>query len=41
MAFEERDIYTDYNGCHRHRAKQDNYLSADFSGNRHFESSIK
>jgi hypothetical protein len=41
MASEERDIYTDYDGCHRHRAKQDSYLSAHSSGNRHFEFSIK
>jgi hypothetical protein len=27
---EERDIYTDYNGCHRHRVKHSSYLSAHF-----------
>ena len=28
---EERQIYTDYNGCHRQRVKHDSYLSAHFS----------
>src|SRR5262249_42763758 len=28
---EEREIYTDYNGCHRHRVKHASYLSAHFS----------
>ena len=27
---EERDIYTDYDGCHRHHAKHGSYLSAHF-----------
>jgi hypothetical protein len=25
--FEEREIYTDNDGCHRHHVKHDNYLS--------------
>jgi hypothetical protein len=37
---EEREIYTDYDGCHRHDVKHDSYLSAHPSGNRHFEFSI-
>jgi hypothetical protein len=37
---EEHEIYTDYDGCHRHHVKQDNYPSAHFRGNRHFEFSI-
>jgi hypothetical protein len=37
---EERHIYTDYDRCHRHHVKHDSYLSAHFSGNRHFEFSI-
>src|SRR5579864_4732334 len=28
---EEREIYTDYDGCHRHHVKHDSYLSAHFS----------
>jgi len=28
---EEHEIYTDYDGCHRHRVKHDRYLSAHFS----------
>jgi hypothetical protein len=28
---EERDIYTDYDGCHRHRVKHSSYLSAHFN----------
>jgi hypothetical protein len=36
----EREICTDYDGCHRHHVKHDSYLSAHFSGNRHFEFSI-
>jgi hypothetical protein len=28
---EERDIYTDYDGCHRHRVKHSSYLSVHFS----------
>jgi hypothetical protein len=28
---EEHEIYTDYDGCHRHRVKHDSYLSAHFS----------
>jgi hypothetical protein len=28
---EERDIYADYDGCHRHRVKHSSYLSAHFS----------
>ncbi len=28
---EEGKIYTDYDGCHRHRVKQDAYLSVHFS----------
>jgi hypothetical protein len=28
---EEDEIYTDYDGCHRHHVKHDNYLSAHFS----------
>jgi hypothetical protein len=28
---EEREIYSDYDGCHRHPVKHDNYLSAHFS----------
>src|ERR1700731_3301556 len=27
---EEDDIYTDYDGCHRHQVKHDSYLSAHF-----------
>jgi hypothetical protein len=38
---EEHEIYTDYDGCHRHHVKHDSYRSAHFSGNRHFESSIR
>src|SRR5712671_233290 len=30
---EEHEIYTDYDGCHRHHVKHDSYLSAHF--NRH------
>jgi hypothetical protein len=41
MATEEREINTDYDGCHRYRVKHGNYLSAHSSGNRHFEFSIK
>jgi hypothetical protein len=37
---EEHEIYTDYDGCHRHHVKHDSYLSAHSSGNRHFEFSI-
>jgi hypothetical protein len=28
---EEQEIYTDYDGCHRHPVKHDRYLSAHFS----------
>jgi putative oxidoreductase len=28
---EEQEIYTHYNGCHRHHVKHDSYLSAHFS----------
>src|SRR3984893_18463547 len=28
---EEHEIYTDYDGCHRHNVKHDSYLSAHFS----------
>ena len=28
---EEHEIYTDYDGCHRHDVKHDSYLSAHFS----------
>jgi hypothetical protein len=28
---EERDIYTDYDGCHRYRVKHSSDLSAHFS----------
>jgi hypothetical protein len=28
---EEHEIYTDYDGCHRHPVKHDSYLSAHFS----------
>jgi hypothetical protein len=28
---EEHEIYTDYNGCHRHHVKHDSYLSDHFS----------
>src|ERR1700682_504294 len=28
---EEQEIYTDYDGCHRHHVKHDSYLSAHFS----------
>jgi len=28
---EERQIYTDYDGCHRHRVKHPSYLSAHLS----------
>ncbi len=28
---EEREIYTDYDGCHRHHVKHYSYLSAHFS----------
>jgi hypothetical protein len=28
---EEHEIYTDYDGCHRHHVKHDSYLSAHFS----------
>src|SRR5208283_1332038 len=28
---EEREIYTDYDGCHRHHVKHDSYPSAHFS----------
>jgi hypothetical protein len=27
---EEHEIYTDYDGCHRHHVKHDSYLSAHF-----------
>jgi hypothetical protein len=27
---EEREIYTDYDGCHHHPVKHDSYLSAHF-----------
>jgi hypothetical protein len=29
--FEEHQIDTDYDGCHRHHVKHDSYLSAHFS----------
>jgi len=28
---EEHEIYTDYDGCHRHHVKHDSYLSGHFS----------
>ena len=28
---EEHEIYTDYDGCHRHHVKHYSYLSAHFS----------
>ena len=28
---EEHEIYTHYDGCHRHRVKHDSYMSAHFS----------
>src|SRR3981081_4224373 len=28
---EEHEIYTDYDGCHRHHVKHDSYLFAHFS----------
>jgi hypothetical protein len=28
---EEHEIYTNYDGCHRHHVKHDSYLSAHFS----------
>jgi hypothetical protein len=28
---EERDIHTDYDGCHRHRVKHSSHLSVHFS----------
>jgi hypothetical protein len=28
---EKHEIYTDYDGCHRHHVKPDSYLSAHFS----------
>src|SRR5229473_3021289 len=28
---EEHEIYSDYDGCHRHHVKHDSYLSAHFS----------
>jgi hypothetical protein len=28
---EEHEIYTNYDGCHRHRVKHSSYLSAHFS----------
>src|ERR1700736_3974109 len=28
---EEHEIYTDYDGCHRHHVKHDSYLSVHFS----------
>jgi hypothetical protein len=31
MVSEERDIYTDYDGCHRHSVEHSSYLSAHFS----------
>jgi hypothetical protein len=31
---EEPEIYTDYNGYHRHHVKHDSYLSAHFSSPR-------
>jgi hypothetical protein len=37
---EEHEIYTDYDGRHRHHVKHHGYRSAHFSGNRHFEFSI-
>jgi hypothetical protein len=37
---EEREIYTDYDGCHRHDVEHDRYLPAHFSANRHFEFSM-
>jgi hypothetical protein len=30
MVSEERDIYTDYDGCHRHRVKHPCYVSVHF-----------
>jgi hypothetical protein len=39
--FEEHEICTDYDGYHHHHVKRDSYASAHFSGNRHFEFSIK
>ncbi len=34
---EEREIYTDYGGCHRRDVKHDGCLSADFSKRRFLE----
>jgi hypothetical protein len=28
---EEQEIYSDYDGCHRHHVKHDSYVSAHFS----------
>jgi hypothetical protein len=38
---EEREIYPDYDGCHRHRVEHASYLSAHFCGNRHFEFPVR
>ena len=37
---EERKIYTDDSGCHRHCIKHDSYVSSYSSGTRHFVFSI-
>src|SRR5580704_4367402 len=39
---EELEIYTDYDGCHRHHVKHDRYLSAQFQSwfNRKFSSPV-
>jgi hypothetical protein len=38
LVSKKREIYTDYDGYHRHDVKPDSYLSAHFSWNRHFGS---
>jgi hypothetical protein len=40
LVSEEHEIYTDYDGCHRHHVKHHSYLSAHSNGDRHFEFSI-
>jgi hypothetical protein len=41
MMSEKREIYTNYNGYHRPYVKHVCCLSDHFSGNRHFQFSIK
>jgi hypothetical protein len=38
---EEGEVYSDYDGCHRHDVEQDSYRSAHFSRNRHCDFSIR